>query len=184
MALRWLPLSIQQRTPAVGPNDFTVAWNGQTELALANKSAQGYTEYSFTATGTAGTSHLEFDARQDPSHWSLDNVSVVAVGSQPSQPLPAAPAIASAASAVDTVKMALPKMPTPTPTKPLELTDLQTHSNTRTIPPRSWARRMPTARSNSTTARHCLARSRRVPMARGASLQLSSRTRSIRTHPP
>ena len=73
-----------------GPNDFTVTWNGQTELALANKSAQGYTQYSFTATGTAGTSHLEFDARQDPSHWSLDNVSVVAVGSPPSQPLPAA----------------------------------------------------------------------------------------------
>ena len=71
-----------------GPNDFTVTWNGQTELALANKSAQGYTQYSFTATGTAGTSHLEFDARQDPSHWSLDNVSVVAVGS--SQPLPLA----------------------------------------------------------------------------------------------
>ena len=73
-----------------GPNDFTVTWNGQTELALANKSAQGYTQYSFTATGTAGTSHLEFDARQDPSYWSLDNVSVVAVGSPPSQPLPAA----------------------------------------------------------------------------------------------
>jgi hypothetical protein len=73
-----------------GPNDFTVTWNGQTELALANKSVQGYTEYSFTATGTAGTSHLEFDARQDPSYWSLDDVSVVAVGSPPSQPLPAA----------------------------------------------------------------------------------------------
>ena len=73
-----------------GPNDFTVTWNGQTELALVNKSAQGYTQYSFTATGTAGTSHLEFDARQDPSYWSLDNVSVAAVGSPPSQPLPAA----------------------------------------------------------------------------------------------
>jgi hypothetical protein len=91
-----------------GPNDFAVTWNGQTELALANKSAQGYTQYSFTATGTAGTSHLEFDARQDPSHWSLDNVSVVAVGSQSSQPLPPAPT---------------------TSTKPLELTNLQTHSN-------------------------------------------------------
>jgi hypothetical protein len=73
-----------------GPNDFTVTWNGQTLLALANKSAQGYTQYSYTATGTAGTSHLEFDARQDPSYWSLDNVSVVAVG----QPQSAAPTIA------------------------------------------------------------------------------------------
>ncbi|WP_271565986.1 Ig-like domain-containing protein [Bradyrhizobium sp. CCBAU 11386] len=66
-----------------GPNDFTVTWNGQTMLALADKSAQGYTQYSFTATGTAGTSHLEFDARQDQAYWSLDNVSVTAVGSQP-----------------------------------------------------------------------------------------------------
>src|SRR5262249_10589119 len=42
--------------------------------------------------GTAGTSNLEFDFRQDPSYWSLDNVSVAAVGSQPpsSPPPPAA----------------------------------------------------------------------------------------------
>jgi hypothetical protein len=80
---------------ASGPNDFTVTWNGQTMLALANKSAQGYTQYSFTATGTAGTSHLEFDARQDPAYWSLDNVSVTAAGSQSSQPQSAAPTIAN-----------------------------------------------------------------------------------------
>ena len=136
-----------------GPNDFTVTWNGQTELALANKSAQGYTEYSFTATGTAGTSHLEFDARQDPSHWSLDNVSVVAVGS--SQPLPhfatggsftvggqggtdsqlvqfmATPGevVTITPPGGSTVKVAPPTTPTLAPTKPLELTDLQTHLN-------------------------------------------------------
>jgi hypothetical protein len=183
-----------------GPNDFTVTWNGQTELALANKSAQGYTQYSFTATGTAGSSHLEFDARNDPAHWSLDNVSVVAVGSsqplphfatggsftvggqggadsqlvqfmatpgevvtltpeavgsQPSQPLPhfatggsftvggqggtdsqlvqfmATPGevVTVTPPGGSTVKMASPTTPTLAPTKPLELTNLQTHLN-------------------------------------------------------
>ena len=182
-----------------GPNDFTVTWNGQTELALANKSAQGYTQYSFTATGTAGTSHLEFDALNNPAYWSLDNVSVVAVGSsqslphfatggsftvagqggadsqlvqfmatpgevvtitpavgsQPSQPLPHSATdgsftvggqggtdsqlvqfMATPGGVVtitppggSTVKVATPTTPTPTPTKPLELTDLQTHLN-------------------------------------------------------
>ena len=65
-----------------GPNDFTAKWNGQTLLAMVNESAQGYTEYTFDVVGTAGTSHLEFDFRQDPSYWSLDSISVTAVGSQ------------------------------------------------------------------------------------------------------
>ena len=65
-----------------GPNDFTVKWSGQTLLALVNQSAQGYTEYTFDVVGTSGTSNLEFDFRQDPSHWSLDSISVTAVGSQ------------------------------------------------------------------------------------------------------
>ena len=42
--------------------------------------AQDYTEYTFTVTATGSTSTLEFDARQDPSHWSLDNISVTPVG--------------------------------------------------------------------------------------------------------
>ena len=66
-----------------GPDDFTVKWNGQVVSALVNKSAQAYTEYTFDVVGTSGTSNLEFDFRQDPSHWSLDNVSVTATGSQP-----------------------------------------------------------------------------------------------------
>ena len=65
-----------------GPDDFTAKWNGQTLLALKNTSAQGYTEYTYDVVGTAGTSNLEFDFRQDPSYWSLDNISVTAVGSQ------------------------------------------------------------------------------------------------------
>ena len=63
-----------------GPNDITAKWNGASVLALTNAPAQGYTEYTFTVTATGSTSTLEFDARQDPSHWSLDNVSVTPVG--------------------------------------------------------------------------------------------------------
>jgi Right handed beta helix region/Bacterial Ig-like domain/Protein of unknown function (DUF642) len=65
-----------------GPDDFTAKWNGQTLVALKNAAAQGYTEYTYNVVGTAGTSNLEFDFRQDPSYWSLDNISVTAVGSQ------------------------------------------------------------------------------------------------------
>jgi parallel beta-helix repeat protein len=64
-----------------GPmNDLTAKWNGQTLLALVNAPAQGYTQYTFNVVGTAGTSVLEFDARQDPSQWDLDSISVTAVG--------------------------------------------------------------------------------------------------------
>ena len=72
---------------SAGANDFTVKWNGQTLLALVNASSQGYTEYTFDVTGINGSSHLEFDFREDPSHWSLDNVSVTPTNlSQPTVP--------------------------------------------------------------------------------------------------
>ena len=74
-----------------GPNDFTVKWNGQTLTALVNAPAQGYTEYTFDVVGTAGTSNLEFDFRQDPSQWNLDSISVTAAGSQTSSPPPSTP---------------------------------------------------------------------------------------------
>ena len=67
-----------------GPDDFTAKWNGTPVLALTNASAQGYTEYTFTVTATGSTSTIEFDARQDPSHWSLDNISVIPVGAETS----------------------------------------------------------------------------------------------------
>ena len=79
-----------------GPDDFTAKWNGATVLALTNAPAQGYTEYTFTVTATGSTSTLEFDARQDPSHWNLDNISVTANGTS-STTAPAAPVIGTAA---------------------------------------------------------------------------------------
>ena len=67
-----------------GPDDFTAKWNGTPVLALTNAPVQGYTEYTFTVRATGSTSTLEFDARQDPSHWSLDNISVIPVGAETS----------------------------------------------------------------------------------------------------
>ena len=74
-----------------GPNDFTAKWNGTTLLPLVNAPAQGYTQYSYTVTATGSTSTLEFDGRQDPAWWDLDNISVIATGTQ----APSAPTIAS-----------------------------------------------------------------------------------------
>ena len=79
---QYYTLSFWLANASGGPNDFTAKWNGQTLLALVNQSAQGYTEYTYDVVGTSGTSHLEFDFRQDPSHWSLDSISVTADGTQ------------------------------------------------------------------------------------------------------
>ena len=77
-------------------DDFTAKWNGATVLALTSTPAQGYTEYTFTVTATGGTSTLEFDARQDPSHWSLDNISVTPVGT-------VAPAVGTVAPTISSI---------------------------------------------------------------------------------
>ena len=71
-----------------GPNDFTATWNGQALLALTNSAAFGYTEYTYTVTATGSTTALQFSARQDPSHWDLDSISLTPVGSQPPPPPP------------------------------------------------------------------------------------------------
>ena len=69
---------------AGGPNDFTAKIGGVTELHLADAAAQPYTHYNYTFTATSTSTPLEFDFRQDPSHWLLDDVSVVpATGSPP-----------------------------------------------------------------------------------------------------
>ena len=84
-------LSFWLANQSTGPDDFTVKWNGATLSSLVNAAAQGYTQYTFTVVATGSTSTLEFDARQDPSHWSLDNISVTASGTQ----VPVIPTITS-----------------------------------------------------------------------------------------
>ena len=97
------------------PNDFTAKWNGQTLLALVNNSAQGYTEYTYDVVGTAGTSHLEFDFRQDPSHWNLDGISVTAaVDTTPPVLTSVSPTDNSTGVAAETVAPAAPVIATET----------------------------------------------------------------------
>jgi hypothetical protein len=62
-----------------GPDDFMIKWNG-TAVApeIVNEHAQGYTEYKFDLVATGATTALEFDYRQDPTQWRLDDISVTA----------------------------------------------------------------------------------------------------------
>jgi hypothetical protein len=46
---------------------------------LVNQGPQGYTHYSFEVVATGSTATLEFDFRNDPSEWELDDVSVTPV---------------------------------------------------------------------------------------------------------
>ena len=79
-------------TPTISPPNGMVQQFWRSPV----RHAQNYTEYTFTVTATGSTSTLEFDARQDPSHWSLDNISVTANGTS-STTAPAAPVIGTAA---------------------------------------------------------------------------------------
>ena len=71
------------------PNDFTAKWNGTSLLSLTNAPQQGYTEYTYDVVATSSSTTLEFDARQDPSSWSLDNISLTPVGTGVTDPPPA-----------------------------------------------------------------------------------------------
>jgi hypothetical protein len=57
------------------PSDFGALLDGATELSINPVSAQGYTQYTFSFTGT-GSDTLTIFSRNDPSYQLLDNVSV------------------------------------------------------------------------------------------------------------
>ena len=59
-------------------DDFAVMWGGTKVMGLVNQPSQGYTEYQFDVVATSSVTHLEFDYRQDPTQWRLDDISVVA----------------------------------------------------------------------------------------------------------
>ena len=73
-----------------GPNDFTALWNGVPLLSLVNASPFSYTLYTFDVSGNygAGSNLLEFDMRNDPAYWGLDDVSVVNTGGGGTTPEP------------------------------------------------------------------------------------------------
>ncbi|HVX77216.1 MAG TPA: Ig-like domain-containing protein [Bradyrhizobium sp.] len=80
-----------------GTNDFAAIWNGQKLVSLTNAAPFGYTEYTYTVTATGSTSTLQFSAKNDPSEFLLDNVSLTAgtSGGGTSGNPPPAPTIAS-----------------------------------------------------------------------------------------
>jgi hypothetical protein len=57
-------------------NDFTAEFDGTTLLSLPDASAAGYTEYSFTVTGT-GSDTISFSVQDAPGFDGLDDVVVV-----------------------------------------------------------------------------------------------------------
>ena len=79
-------LSFWLQNEASGTNDFKAIWNGQTLLSLTNAAKSGYTQYTYTVTATGASSTLEFSARNDPSQWDLDNISLTANGTTSTPP--------------------------------------------------------------------------------------------------
>jgi hypothetical protein len=57
-------------------NDFSAQFGGTPIFSLANAAAFGYTLETFTATATSSSTELDFFGRENPSWYSLDNVSV------------------------------------------------------------------------------------------------------------
>ncbi|MGH9205421.1 MAG: hypothetical protein ACRD1G_02505, partial [Acidimicrobiales bacterium] len=70
-------LSFWLENDASGTNDFKAIWNGQTLLSLTNAVRSGYTQYTYKVTATGSASTLQFSARNDPSQWDLDNISLI-----------------------------------------------------------------------------------------------------------
>ena len=58
-------------------NDFKALWNGQTLLSFTNAANFGYKQYTYTVTATTSSSTLQFSARNDPSQWDFDNISLI-----------------------------------------------------------------------------------------------------------
>jgi hypothetical protein len=64
------------------PNSFTALWNGVPLVSLVDAGVFPYTLYTFDVSGNSGvgSNSLEFDFRQDPAFWGLDDVSVKNIG--------------------------------------------------------------------------------------------------------
>jgi hypothetical protein len=65
------------------PNEFLVAWNGNTLLDHTNIPAIGWTNLQFIVVATGTNTTLEFGFRNDPSYFGLDDISVGAISAPP-----------------------------------------------------------------------------------------------------
>lgn len=68
------------------PNSFDARWNGVSVYALANVPQLDYTQQTFNEAATAPSTTISFVIRHDPSWYTLDDVSVVAVVSTVPEP--------------------------------------------------------------------------------------------------
>ena len=65
------------------PNEFLVSWNGNTLFDETNLPALGWTNLQFSVWATGTSTVLEFGFRDDPSYLGLDDISVVALPTNP-----------------------------------------------------------------------------------------------------
>jgi hypothetical protein len=61
------------------PNEFSVAWNGNTLFDQSNLPKLGWTNLQFVVTAAGSSSTLQIGGRDDPTFLALDDVSVVPV---------------------------------------------------------------------------------------------------------
>ncbi len=69
-----------------GSNFYDVLFGGVSLFSASNSGAFGYTNFSTTATATGASTLLAFNFRNDPSFFTLDNVSVTAVNGAVPEP--------------------------------------------------------------------------------------------------
>jgi hypothetical protein len=63
---------------ASSPSDFSLLWNGGTIYSVVNPGPSGYTLFTFNGLlATGALTSLEFEFRQDPAYFELDDISVV-----------------------------------------------------------------------------------------------------------
>jgi hypothetical protein len=62
------------------PSFFGVSWGGTTLYSVTDASGFGYTEFTFNVTALSGITALQFEFRQDPSYFFLDDISVTPTG--------------------------------------------------------------------------------------------------------
>jgi len=65
------------------PSEFSVSWNGITQIDLVDSSDFTYTEFTFTAVATSNSTPLIFGFRNDFYYFDLDDVKVTAVTAVP-----------------------------------------------------------------------------------------------------
>lgn len=70
---------------ASGTNAFSASFDSTTLISLTNDVKQGYTDYTFTVTGT-GSDSLKFGFFNNPDFFALDDVSVNAAATSVPEP--------------------------------------------------------------------------------------------------